>query len=178
MTDPKSGPRPDPKADPKSDPKPDPKAERRLARSAARLAAVQALFQMEATGGDMRAVRKEFETYRIGQVVEDVEYREANLELFRALLNGAVTRQAEIDQLTHRALVERWPLGRIDPTLRALFRAAGSELVTEPNTPPKVIITEYVDIAKAFFPEGKEGSFVNAVLDHMAREARPEAFSR
>jgi len=43
-------------------------------------------------------------------------------------------------------------------------------------TPPKVVITEFVDVARAFFPEGKEASFVNAVLDHMAREARPEAF--
>ena len=38
------------------------------------------------------------------------------------------------------------------------------------------VITEFVDIAKAFFPEGKEPKFVNAVLDHMAREAKPEAF--
>jgi N utilization substance protein B len=46
----------------------------------------------------------------------------------------------------------------------------------ETGTPPKVVITEFVDIAKAFFPNGKEPKFVNAVLDHMAREARPEAF--
>ena len=38
------------------------------------------------------------------------------------------------------------------------------------------VITEYVDVAKAFFPDGKEPKFVNAVLDHMAREAKPEAF--
>ena len=63
----------------------------------------------------------------------------------------------------------------IDPVLRALFRAAGGEML-ETGTPPKVVITEFVDIAKAFFPNGKEPKFVNAVLDHMAREARPEAF--
>ncbi len=156
--------------------RPDPKAEKRLARSAARLAAVQALFQMEATGAGYMKVQEEFETHRIGQTVEEAEYREANIDLFRALLAGAVNRQAEIDQLTHRALVERWPLGKIDPTLRALFRAAGSELVNEARTPPRVIINEFVDIAKAFFPEGREARFVNAVLDHMAREVRPEDF--
>jgi transcription antitermination protein NusB len=59
--------------------------------------------------------------------------------------------------------------------LRALFRAAGAEIV-DMVTPPKVVITEYVDVAKAFFPEGKESKFVNAVLDHMAHEAKPEAF--
>jgi N utilization substance protein B len=94
---------------------------------------------------------------------------------FRALLNHAVNRQALIDQMTDRALVAKWPIDRIDPVLRALFRAAGAEMV-EFVTPPKVVITEFVDVAKAFFPEGKEPKFVNAVLDHMAREAKPEAF--
>ena len=83
--------------------------------------------------------------------------------------------QAKIDQMTDRALVAKWPIARIDPTLRGLFRAAGAEM-TQSDTPPKVVISEYVDLARAFFPEGKEASFVNAVLDHMAREARPEAF--
>ncbi len=83
--------------------------------------------------------------------------------------------QAKIDQMTDRALVAKWPIARIDPTLRALFRAAGAEL-TQSDTPPKVVITEFVAVAQAFFPEGKEPRFVNAVLDHMAREAKPEAF--
>ncbi len=78
--------------------------------------------------------------------------------------------------MTHRGLIAKWPIDRIDPTLRALFRAAGAEL-TGQETPPKVAINEYVDVAKAFFPEGRESKFVNAVLDHMAREARPEAFA-
>ena len=46
----------------------------------------------------------------------------------------------------------------------------------DPGTPPKVIITEYVDVARAFFEGSDEPKFVNAVLDHMAREARPESF--
>ena len=77
--------------------------------------------------------------------------------------------------MTDRALVAKWPIDRIDPVLRALFRAAGSELI-EAATPPKVVIVEFVEVAKAFFPDGREPKFVNAVLDHMAREARPEAF--
>ena len=85
---------------------------------------------------------------------------------------AAVNWQAKIDQLTDRALVAAWPIDRIDPVLRALFRAAGAEIV-DTGTPPKVAITEYVDVAKAFFPDGKEPKFVNAVLDHMAREASP-----
>lgn len=149
--------------------------EKRRMKSAARLYAVQALFQMEAAGQSVDKVRREFETHRFGAVYEGEEMAEADPGLFRQILEEAVSLQARIDQMTDRALVAKWPIGRIDPVLRALFRAAGAEL-TLPATPPKVVITEYVDVAHAFFPEGKEAKFVNAVLDHMAREARPEAF--
>ena len=100
---------------------------------------------------------------------------EGDVDLFRKLIDDAVNWQARIDQMTDRALVAKWPIDRIDPTLRALFRAAGAELL-QSDVPAKVAITEYVAIANAFFPDGKEGKFVNAVLDHMAREAKPEAF--
>jgi N utilization substance protein B len=149
--------------------------ERRRMRSAARLYAVQALFQMEAAGQSADAVAREFEDHRIGMEHEGEMLAEADLELFRRLVDEAVTLQARIDQLTDRALVAKWPIARIDPTLRALFRAAGAELAQE-GTPPRVVISEFVEVAKAFFPEGREAGFVNAVLDHMAREARPEAF--
>lgn len=145
------------------------------ARSAARLAAVQALYQLEVSGADWRAVRQEFESHRIGAEIEGAQYHEADIDLFRDILSGVVAEQGPIDKLTDRALVKRWPLGRIDPTLRAVFRAAGHELLARSDIPPKVTIGEYLDVAKAFFPEGKEASFVNGVLDHMAREARPGA---
>lgn len=151
------------------------KTDKRQMRSAARLYAVQALFQMEASGQTVDLVRSEFESWRMGGVYEGEEMSEGDIPLFRRLLDDAVNWQGRIDQLTDRALVAKWPIARIDPTLRALFRAAGAELV-QGDTPPKVVITEYVDIAKAFFPEGREPKFVNAVLDHMAHEARPEAF--
>lgn len=150
-------------------------AAKRQAKAAARLYAVQALFQMEAAGQSVDKVRTEFETHRFGAVYDDDEMAEGDRDLFRAVLEGAVNWQAKIDQLTDRALVAAWPIDRIDPVIRALFRAAGAEIV-DVGTPPKVAITEYVDVAKAFFPDGKEASFVNAVLDHMAREAKPEAF--
>ncbi|NOX73533.1 MAG: transcription antitermination factor NusB [Alphaproteobacteria bacterium] len=155
--------------------KPTREAKRQM-KSASRLFAVQALFQMEASDSDLDAVREEFETHRFGAVIEGDEYAEGNIDLFRALLNGAVEHQGKVDKMTDRALVAKWPINRIDPTLRALFRAAGAEL-TLGNTPPKVVITEFVDVAKAFFPDGKEAKFVNAVLDHMAREVQPEAFT-
>ncbi len=150
-------------------------SDKRQMKSAARLFAVQALFQMEHSAQTIDSVRVEFEDHRFGAVYDGVEMAEGNVKLFRRLLEDAVDNQGVIDKMTDRALVEKWPLKRIDPTLRALFRAAGAELVKD-GTPPKVVINEYVDVAKAFFPEGREPKFVNAVLDHMAREARPEAF--
>ena len=151
--------------------------EKRQMKSAARLYAVQALFQMEAGETAVDKVLREFEDFRFGvaQLEDGEEMAEGNLDLFRKLVRDAENWQAKIDQMTDRALVAKWPIARIDPTLRALFRAAGAELI-EGDAPPKVVITEYVDVARAFFPEGKEPKFVNAVLDHMAREAKPEAF--
>ena len=149
--------------------------QKRRMKSAARLYAVQALFQMEQSGQTVEAVEREFEDHRFGATYDGDEMAEGDVDLFRRLMEDAVNYQASIDQMTDRALVAKWPIGRIDPTLRALFRAAGAEL-THSNTPPKVVIVEFVEIARAFFPEGKEPQFVNAVLDHMAREAKPEAF--
>ena len=103
-------------------------SDKRRMRAAARLYAVQALFQMEAAGQSVDRVRKEFETHRFGARLDDDEMEEGDPDLFRALVEGAVDRQARIDQMTDRALVAKWPIQRIDPTLRALFRAAGSEL--------------------------------------------------
>ncbi len=149
---------------------------KRQMKSASRLYAVQALFQMEHSSETADKVRAEFENHRFGAIYDEDEMMEGDVDHFRALLDGAVNNQAKIDQMTDRALVAKWPIARIDPTLRALFRAAGAEFVAA-DTPPKVVINEYVDVAKAFFPDGREPKFVNGVLDHMAREANPGAFA-
>jgi N utilization substance protein B len=150
-------------------------AQARRMRSSARFYAVQALFQMEAADVGLETVIEEFETHRLGAEIDGATLAEPDLDHFRALLTAAVREQARIDQLTNQALVARWPLDRIDPTLRALFRAAGAELVAT-DTPAKVTISEYLEVAKAFYPQGKEAKFVNAVLDHMAHAARPRDF--
>ena len=150
--------------------------QKRRMKSASRLYAVQALYQMEAASVTVDKVQNEFLDYRFGAEIEEgIELIEGDSALFVKITSAAVNHQAKIDQMTNRGLVAKWPIARIDPTLRALFRAAGAELVGA-DTPPKVVITEYVDVARAFFPESKEPQFVNAVLDHMAREARPESF--
>lgn len=149
--------------------------DRRALSTAARLYAVQALFQMEARGQSADRVTREFMDFRIGVTDEAGDQPQADEELFSRIVDDAVTWQSRIDQATDRGLVAKWPIARIDPVLRALFRAAGAELVS-PRTPPKVVITEYLRLAQTFFPEGREVKFVNAVLDHVARELRPEGF--
>ena len=151
--------------------------QKRKMKSAARLYAVQALFQMEASGQTVDQVVREFEDHRLGATYEDGEMAEGDVDTFRGLMEKAVDDQAAIDQMTDRALVAKWPIARIDPTWRALFRAAGAEMMLK-QTPPKVVISEFVGVAEAFSADGKEPKFVNAVLDHMSREAQPEAFGK
>ena len=147
----------------------------RRMKSAARFFAVQALFQMESTGQTIEQITREFEDHRFGEVFDNFEMLEGDVDTFRALVERAVDDQAKIDQMTDRALVAKWPIARIDPTLRALFRAACAELLAG-DTPPRVVITEYVDVAGAFSSDPKEPRFVNAVLDHIAHEALPGGF--
>ena len=150
--------------------------QRRKMKSASRLYAVQALFQMEARGQSVEQVLREFEDHRFGATYEEGEFIEGDVDLFRTLVERAVNYQAPIDQMTDRALVAKWPIARIDPTWRAVFRAAGAELQLK-DTPPRVVIAEFVQLADAFSSDDKEPRFVNAVLDHMARECQPEAFA-
>ena len=150
--------------------------EKRKIRSTTRLYAIQALFQMEQLGLSTDEVVEEFVAHRFGEEYEEGQLSDGDEALFKSIVESAVNYQAYIDQLTDRALVKKWPIARIDPTLRSLFRAAAAE-ITQIKTPPKIVITEYVALAHAFFPDGKEPNFVNAVLDHMAREACPTEFN-
>jgi N utilization substance protein B len=135
-------------------------------KSAARLYAIQALFQMEVSKSPLKEITDEFERHRIGASIDESKYNDADLKMFRTIINNAVKQQGRIDKLTDQSLNDSWPLKRIDPTLRAIFRAATSELLIE-ETPPKAIINEFIDIAKAFFPNGKEAKLVNGVLDNI-----------
>ncbi len=127
---------------------------------------------MEASGASLERTRGDFTETAFADTADGIESASADMQHFGCLLAEAVDSQPRIDQMTDRALVEKWPIGRIDPTLRAIFRAAGAELLLS-EVPPRVTISEFVDVAKAFFPASREPAFVNAVLDHMARELFP-----
>ncbi|MCI5077104.1 transcription antitermination factor NusB [Oricola sp.] len=138
-------------------------------RGAARLAAVQALYQMDVSGGGVLETAAEYETFRLGKEIDGELYREADPAWFRSILAGVVERQKQLDPMIRNALTEDWPLSRLDSTLRAILRAGTWELTTVKNLPQAVAISEYVDIARAFYEDGEEPRLVNAVLDRIAR---------
>jgi N utilization substance protein B len=146
-------------------------------RSAARLAAVQALYQMDMTGIDLNDVVAEFEAHRLGQELEGEQYRAAEAEFFRDIVEGVVREQRRLDPIIDQQLAEGWRLARVDSILRAILRAATFELSDRDDVPARVVITEYVDIAHAFFG-GDEPKVVNGVLDHLAHRTRPEELTR
>ncbi|MGO9007139.1 MAG: transcription antitermination factor NusB [Beijerinckiaceae bacterium] len=146
-------------------------------RSAARLAAVQALYEMEVSGKGLVETLAEFETFWIGNEIEGDQYNCAEVAFFRDILSGVLANQGPIDRLIDATLDRTWPLTRIDSVLRAILRAGAYELTKRLDIPARVAIKEYVDIGGAFFAR-EESGMVNAVLDAMARQVRPEEFEK
>jgi N utilization substance protein B len=144
-------------------------------RAAARLAATQALYQMEVAGKGLNEILTEFETHWIGREVEGEQYIPAEIDFFRDILTGVLESQRAIDQEIDDTLREGWPLGRVEAVMRAVLRAGDYELRKRRDIPPRVVIKEYVDVAAAFLAADEVG-VVNAVLDKLARKARPEDF--
>lgn len=145
-------------------------------RGAARLAAVQALYQMDIGGSGLIEVVAEFEKLRLGKELDGEQYRDADAAFFRDIIAGVVREQRNLDPAIHSSLTPDWPLTRIDVTLRAILRCGAFELIGRKDVPARVIITEYVDVARAFFGSGDEPKMVNGVLDTAARRLRPAEF--
>ncbi|HXJ00946.1 MAG TPA: transcription antitermination factor NusB [Micropepsaceae bacterium] len=144
-------------------------------RSAARLAALQALYQLEMTGIAADDVVAEFIQHRFGHDSETGNVAPQDEAFFSDVVRGVLKHQHEIDRSIARSLASGWTLTRIDSILRALLRAATYELVARRDVPAKVVIDEYVDLARDFF-EGDEPGFVNAVLDRLAHRKRASEF--
>jgi N utilization substance protein B len=149
-------------------------------RTASRVAAVQALFQSEQAGDNPETVIDQFVRHRLGDLegqdgFEDGRIPDAEVTLFSRVVREAVRRQEVIDPMLVDALPDDWPLARIDAVLRALMRAGAAELAMADGPPAKVVINEYLDIARGFFT-GPEPGLANAVLDRLARSLRPAEF--
>ncbi len=144
-----------------------------VARSASRLGAVQALYQMDIGGTELSDVLAEYGSGRIGVQFEDGQCGEADFSFLKAIVEGVFVDQALIDRKVNECLADGWTLARLEATSRAILRAGGFEILFRADVPPKVTISEYVEVAKAFF-SGSEPGFINASLDAMARKRRAE----
>ena len=140
-------------------------------RGSARLSAVQALYQMDIGGSGLTEVVAEYENFRLGREIDGETYLAADAAWFRGIVGGVVKDQKVIDPVIHQSLTDTWPLARIDSTLRAILRAAVFELTKRPDVDARVVVSEYVEVAKAFF-DGDEPKMVNGVLDLIARRVR------
>ena len=141
-------------------------------RSAARLAAVQALYQQEMEGTPLARLLHEFHEHRLGATIEDAQYHDAERDFFDDIVQGVSARRKEIDGLIAGRLAEGWTLERLDRPMRAILRAGAYELIARTDVPVGSAISEYVDVAHAFYDK-RESGFVNGLLDAIAREARP-----
>ena len=144
---------------------------RSLSRSAARLAAVQALYQMEMEATPLAKLLHEFHQHRLGATIEDATYADAEQDFFDDVVSGVDARRDEIDGLITDRLAEGWSLTRLDRPMRAILRAGTYELIARPDVPAASVISEYIDVAHAFFDK-RETGFVNGLLDAIAKTAR------
>lgn len=149
---------------------------RSTARSAARLAAVQALYQhhMEATA--LPRLLDEFHQHRLGREIDDDDhegevYADAEVDFFDDIVRGVTARRDEIDELLSARLAQGWTLLRLDKTMLQILRAGTYELLARADVPTASAISEYVDVAKAFFDD-REARFVNGILDAAAKDIR------
>jgi N utilization substance protein B len=162
MTSPESG--PTPKA-------PKGQAPKGQARAAARLAAVQALYQHEMEGTRGPSLIDEFHRHRLGAEIEGLQFAEAETAFFDDLVTGALARRDEIDVLLSAKLADGWRLERLDKTMLQVLRCGIYEIIARPDVPTGTAISEYVDVAHAFF-EPRDAKFVNGVLDAVAKATR------
>ena len=146
-------------------------AARSKSRSAARLAAVQALYQHEMEKTPVPQLLHEFHHHRLGATIEGVEYADAEVDFFDDVVAGAEARREEIDERIAARLSEGWSLARLDRPMKAILRAGTYELLARIDVPTGSIISEYVDVAKAFYDK-KEAAFVNGLLDAVAKDVR------
>ena len=141
------------------------------ARAAARLAAVQALYQHDMEQTPQAQLLDEFHRHRLGAEIEDDQYVEADVPFFDDVVKGSLARRDEIDALIAGKLAEGWKLERLDRTMLQILRAGTYELLARADVPTATAISEYLDVAHAFF-DAKEAKFVNGVLDAVARAVR------
>ena len=122
-------------------------------------------------GTPVARLLKEFHDHRIGATIEDEQYHEAEIDFFDDVVTGVDARRSDIDEAISGKLATGWSLERLDRPMRAILRAGTYELLARKDVPVASEISEYVDVAHAFYDK-RESGFVNGLLDAIAKEVR------
>lgn len=140
-------------------------------RSAARLAAVQTLYQLDMTGGDAEDVIIDNLSNQRGARLEGDDVADMDPRFYSDVARGTARWRDQLDALLNQDIADGWSMARLERILAALLRCAAYELKHRPDVPARVVINEYLEIARAFF-DGEEPRLVNGVLDAVARRLR------
>jgi N utilization substance protein B len=132
------------------------------ARAKARRLALQALYQWDLSGTDLKLIEQQFR--------ESEEYPGVDEDYFEELLHQVPARLDEVEAGLADCMQIGW--AELDPVERAVLRLASYELQSRWDIPYKVVINEAVNLAKKFGAE-QAHKFVNGVLDQAARKLRP-----
>ncbi len=95
-----------------------------------------------------------------------------DLDFIRKLVDGVNKKQDELDGLL-QPIAPEWPLSQIARMDRIVLRMGAYELLHNRDTPPKVVINEAVELAKAFGGDNSS-KFINGVLGTLLRQQRPD----
>lgn len=160
------------------------KPNKSVKRSSARLAAVQAIYEVELSDSSVDDVLISFLKTRwdTPQEVGDENQESSPLtapdkNLFTDLIRGVHKQRDQLEEMLGGALSQEWSPDRLETIVRIILLAGIYELYNRKDVPARVVITQYVDVAHAFF-EGPEPGFVNGVLDRMAKTLRPDDFQK
>jgi N utilization substance protein B len=132
---------------------------------------VQALYQHQMEGTAQAKLLDEFHQHRLGREIEDEQLADADVDFFDDVVAGSLARLEEIDALLAERLAQGWTLARLDKTMLQILRAGSYELLARADIPTGTAISEYVDVAHAFF-DAREAKFVNGILDAVAKAVR------
>lgn len=98
-------------------------------------------------------------------------YESESIEFARALQAGFAKERPAVDSAVDKRL-ENWTIHRLAVADRAILRLGAYEILYCSDTPAKVAINEYIELAKRYGSEAKTPKLVNAVLDKIAKEHR------
>ena len=139
------------------------------AKKNSRKIAVQAVFQFFFSNDEITKILEEFCNYRIKE--HQNNYKKYDIAFLNEIVIGVFKNKKKITQLIEENSSKEWPVQRLDPTMQAIISLAIYEFSFCKKTPFKVIINEYVSIARMYLDNNNTG-FVNGILDSLAKKIR------